>query len=230
MKTTILACNTLRREIELAARKTACDHPVIWVESGLHLQPDMLRRRLQEELDLISGVDRVLLGFGFCGHAVVGLTSGDYELVLPKVDDCITLLLGSQEDRTHCLQDGGIYFLTQGWLEGEANICKEYQVTLDRYGRERTDRIYKKMLAHYQFLGLIDTGAYDLGALKPRIQEFADMLHLTLRILPGSDEYLKQWLTGPWDDDAFLIIPPRTTITHAHVGLGYQPAPFPMQG
>ena len=212
MKTVILACNTIRDELEKAASETNCGHPFIWIESGLHLVPDSLRKRVQEELDRISGVERVLLGFGFCGNAVVGLETRDFELIAPRVDDCITWLLGSKENRDCCGQEGGVYFLTRGWLESEVNIWKEYLAALDRFGPERTDRIYRRMLEHYRFLGLIDTGAYDLKGLLPQVRDIAAALKLDTKILTGSDLYLKRFLSGPWDSRDFLIVPPFTCI------------------
>jgi hypothetical protein len=212
VKTIILACNTIRDELEKAALAADCHHPFIWIESGLHLVPDALRKRVQQELDGISGVERVLLGFGFCGNAVVGLDTKDFQLIAPRVDDCITWLLGSKENRDRCGKEGGVYFLTKGWLEGEVNIWKEYQATLARFGPERTDRIYRHMLAHYRFLGLIDTGAYDLEGLLPQVRDIAATLKLDTKILLGSDLYLKRFLTGPWDTRDFLIVPPFTRI------------------
>jgi hypothetical protein len=177
-----------------------------------------LRRRLQEELDRIPGPQRVLLGFGFCGNAVLGLNTGKHQLVIPKVDDCITWLLGSRESRELSTKGGGVYFLTKGWLEGEANIWKEYTIVLERYGKERTDRVYKRMLAHYRFLGLIDTHAYDLDSLLPQVKEIASTLHLELKVLPGVDHYLKKFLTGPWNDADFVVASPSTTIDLHHLG------------
>jgi hypothetical protein len=217
VKTVILAYNTIRDEFEKAALETDCDHPFKWVESGLHLKPESLRHRLQEELDCIDEADRVLLGFGYCGNAVKGLTSRNYELVIPRVDDCISLLLGSRENRELCSKSGGIYFLTKGWLEGELNIWKEYQAVLARFGPETTDRVYRSMLAHYQFLGLIDTGAYDLDALIPLVNEISSILMLQTRVLPGSDQYLKRLLSGPWHEDQFIILPPNTRIELFHL-------------
>jgi hypothetical protein len=229
VETVILACNTIRNELEKAVEATSCAHPFVWVESGLHLVTESLRRRLQEELDKITGVKRVLLAFGFCGNAVAGLKSGDYELVIPRVDDCITLLLGSKENRDRCCSQGGVYFLTKGWLEGEINIWKEYHAVLERFGPERTERIYRRMLAHYKFLGLIDTGAYDLPTLLPHVREISDKLKLELLILEGTDRYLKRFLLGPWDDDHFVIIPPLTTIELGHLGFDSTICPSSIQ-
>ncbi|MCA1959641.1 MAG: DUF1638 domain-containing protein [Desulfomonile sp.] len=217
-KTVVLACNTIRDELRKAACETDCRHPFIWVESGLHLVPESLRRRLQEELDRIAGVDRVLLAFGFCGNAVAGLTSGSYELILPKVDDCITLLLGSKECREQCFRQGGVYFLTKGWLEGEANIWTEYQSVLARFGPDRTERIYRRMLAHYRTLGLIDTGAYDLTELLPNVRDIAQTLKLEPKVIPGTVDYLKGLLSGPWNKSDYVVIPPFTTVELSHLG------------
>lgn len=219
MNTVVLACNTIRDELEKAAREAGCPHPFRWVESGLHLVPASLRGRLQEELDRIERVDRVLLAFGFCGNALAGLVSRDYELIFPRVDDCITLLLGSKEHRQQCFRDGGVYFLTKGWLEGEANVWSEYQSVLARFGPDRTERIYKRMLAHYRTLGLIDTGAYDLAGLWPHVQEIAATLKLEAKVLRGSLDYLKEFLSGPWNEKDYVIVPPRTTIEPSYYGI-----------
>lgn len=219
VNTVVLACRTIRDELEKAAAETHCSLPFIWVESGLHLVPESLRRRLQEELDRIDGVDRVLLAFGFCGNAIAGLRSHAYEVIFPKVDDCITLLLGSKENREQCFRQGGCYFLTKGWLEGEANIWTEYQSVLARFGPERTERIYRRMLAHYRILGLIDTGAYNVSGLLPQVQQIAATLKLEARVLPGTIDYLKDFLSGPWNGADYVTIPPFTTIELSHLGL-----------
>jgi len=217
MQTVVLACNTIRDEVEKAAREVGCPYPFVWVESGLHLRPDDLRQRLQEELDRLRDLERVLLAFGFCGNSVVGLASREHELVIPRVDDCITLLLGSKETREACAAEGGVYFLTRGWLEGEFNLWHEYQAVVERHGPERTERIYRRMLAHYRYLGLVDTGAYDVEALLPEVRRIARELRLETRVFPGSRAYLERFLTGPWDASAFVLVPSHTTIELAHV-------------
>ncbi len=228
METVILACNTIRDELEKAAHEINCEYPFIWIESGLHLNPDSLRRRMQEELDRIRKAQRVLLGFGFCGNSLIGLRSQNFQMIFPKVDDCITMLLGSKENRNKLVRRGGIYFLTKGWLEGEANIWREYEAVLERFGTERTERIYKRMLAHYRYLGLIDTGAYNLEALLPLANKIADTLKLKACILPGSDRYLKKFLTGPWMSPDFVVIEPFATVDLSRLGDNFDSKPNPL--
>lgn len=218
MNTKILACATIRDEIEKATSEVGCDYPIIWIESGLHVRPKSLRDRIQEELDKIKQTDRILMGFGYCGDAVVGLTSRDFEMVIPKVDDCISLLLGSMENRQNCSACGGTYFLTKGWLHGEYNIMAEYRMCLKLYGQDATNLIYKQMLGHYKFLGIIDTGAYDLEQIAPSVSEIVSTFNMKTVVLQGQDHYLKKLLTGPWEEKQFLIIPPDTVIEQFHVG------------
>ena len=75
--------------------RVGCDYPVLWLESGLHNWPDKLQNRIQELLDQCQSYDTVLLAMSFCGNSVAGLETRDFQLVIPRSDDCITLLLGS---------------------------------------------------------------------------------------------------------------------------------------
>ena len=224
MKTAILACQTIKDEIEKAYSLAGCDHDIFWVESGLHNNPDKLRVRLQEELDKITDVDRVILGFGFCGNSVLGLVAGNYELIIPKVDDCITLVIGSVEARNAISAEAATYFLTQGWLTHESNIWKEYQYSLKKYGKKKTAMIYDMMLGHYKRLGVIDTGCYDFEEFFNNTVEIAKTFKLNHERLDGTITYISELLTGPWDDSRYLIIAPGETITHEMINtFGFTP-------
>ncbi len=212
----VIACRTIRDELDLAAGETGRRYPTIWIESGLHMNPESLRNRLQAEIDHISNVDQLLLAFGFCGNALLGLISRDSRLIFPRVDDCITLMLGSSQRRCDICAESGTYFLTKGWLDYERNIWVEYHESLKRFGKEKTDRIYKAMLRHYRRLGIIDTGAYDLPAFEDRAKSVADDLGLEPHVIRGTLTYLKKLLTGPWDRD-FVVIEPGVTVKMEHI-------------
>lgn len=207
MNSAILACNTVADELKLAVKETGAPHPILWIESGLHNSPALLRERLQEELCKIKDVDCVLLAFGFCGNAVLGLKTGDFQLVIPRADDCITLLIGSNEQRLKVGNGRGTYFLTKGWVDNEKNIWEEYKQSVNRFGQCRTDRLYKTLLKHYRQLGIIDTGAYDLNEFLPTSQVIAKDLNLEHVIISGTTAYFRKLLTGPYDDDFVVIAP-----------------------
>ena len=172
----------------------------------------MLRRRLQEELDRIEGVDTVLLAFGYCGNSVVGLNARGCRLVLPRADDCITLLLGSCARRREVSSEVGTYFLTKGWLEHETNLWAEHQAAVRRWGAEKAERIRARMLAHYGRLAVVETGAYDLPAFVERTRPIAEALKLAHAVVPGTLRLLSKLMTGPWDEE-FASFAPGETVT-----------------
>ncbi len=211
MNSIILACNTIADELRSAQKQTGVSYPVIWIESGLHNSPKLLKERLQEELDKLENVDCVLLAFGFCGNAVLGLKTGNFQLVIPRADDCISLLVGSNEERARISSACGTYFLTKGWVDNEKNIWEEYRQTVKRFGKDRADRLYKTILNHYRHLGIIDTGAYDLEEFLQTSRAIAKDLNLEHVIIPGTTVYLQKLLTGPYDEN-FIVIGPDSEV------------------
>ena len=210
MKSVMIACKTIEQELLAAMRQTGCSWPVLWLESGLHNWPDKLRAQIQQLLDSCGGYDTVLLAMSFCGNSVVGLRTGDFRLVVPRCDDCITLLLGSRERRQEI---PATYFLTEGWLKGERNLWAEYKICIRKYGEKRGKRIFTTMLANYRHLALLDTGCFDRQALENRVQSIARALELEYLLVDGSLEYLKALLAGEWNPERFLLVPPNTAVT-----------------
>jgi hypothetical protein len=216
VNTVIVACRTITDELNMAISETGCKYPVLWIESGLHTDTQSLKKRIQEELDHISNVEQVLLAFGYCGNALIGLKSSNYRIVFPRVDDCVTLLLGSCRKRKEVSEEEGTYFLTKGWLDFENNIWSEYKETVKRHGKNRADRAYKIILKHYKRLGVIKTDAFPLKGFLEKTQQVAKDLNLKQEIIPGTLRYIKKLLTGPWDKE-FVLVSPNETITLQHI-------------
>lgn len=148
---------------------------------------------------------------GTCGNSVFGLNTGSFQLILPKVDDCISLLLGTVERRKQ-LSSEGIYFMTDGWLRGERNIWKEYQYALEKYGEKQGRMIFNMMFHNYRSIALIDTNSYDVEAANQAVADIAEKLELEHFVLPGTLNYLTQLLTGPYTPEQFFIVPPHSTL------------------
>ena len=216
MTTVIVACQTIQDELAMAMQEVGCTHPVVWIESGLHLEPGGLKLRIQEELAKLSDVDQVLMAFGICGNCFVGVTPGSFRLIFPRADDCITLMLGSAQRRREISQDGATYFLTKGWLKYEKNIWAEYREAVERLGQGRADRAFKVMLQHYRYLGLIETGAYNMPEFLGQTEVVAQDLKLERQVIPGSLRYIKKLLTGPWDEE-FVTVAPGETVLLEHI-------------
>ena len=84
-RTKIIACSLV---IEELLPYLPSDMEWQALDAGLHLSAEVLRRSLQEAIDASAGsAEIILLGYGLCSQAVVGLQANGCTLVIPKVDD-----------------------------------------------------------------------------------------------------------------------------------------------
>ncbi|EGO62996.1 DUF1638 domain-containing protein [Acetonema longum] len=219
MRKLIVACQTLQEELRLVLRETDVQDPVVYIESGLHNQPELLNRRIQETLDKIDNVDIVLMLFGYCGNSMLGVKSSRFKIVLPRIDDCIPLLLGSSEERRRVSRETGTYFLTKGWLDYENNLIKEYERCVERYGEQRALKVMKIMMGHYGRFMLIDTGAYSIDSVVKRTREFAARLDKRHEIAAGSLRLIHKLLLEQWDEE-FIILEPGQELAMSDICSG----------
>jgi hypothetical protein len=211
-KELVIACETLRDELLFVLKKTDKDLPVIWIEAGLHNSVKKLHDRLQEALDGASLYERVFLLLGTCGNAVLGLAAGDFELILPRVDDCISLLMGSSACRTAFGMKHAAYYLTQGWLRGERNIWSEYLSIVDKYGEDMAGEIAQALYGNYKTLALLDTGVEPVKKLSQKTKIIADTFGLEQVVAPATTSYIEELLSGPWTDARYIIKAAHTKI------------------
>ncbi len=183
------------------------------LDFGLHLIPNNLKQSLQEAIDAASqDYDTLILGYGLCSMAVVGLQTRGSTLVIPKVDDCIAIFLGSGEAYSEQAQkEPGTYYLTKGWIEVSDTLLDEYQRILEKYGEERADFIMGEMLKHYTRLVYIDTGHQDQAHYRAQAQKTAAQFNLRYEEITGSNALIKKMMFGPWDED-FVVAPPGHTV------------------
>ncbi len=185
------------------------------LDFGLHINPEALRTSLQEAIDKASvAADTIILGYGLCSQAVVGLRANDCTLVVPKVDDCIAIFLGSGEAyRAQARSEPGTYYLTKGWIEAGDTPFDEYDGLVEQYGEEKAQRLMSRVLKNYTRLALINTGQYELERYRDYSRRTAERFGLRYEEIPGSDALIKRMLDGPWDGD-FVIARPGETITY----------------
>lgn len=215
MKTKMLSCRTLEPEVRLAMAKCGCTLELEVLQENNHDVPHLLRRNIQTHLDAMEDVDRVLMAFTTCGGTMVGLKTGAFELVIPRLDDCLSLLMGSMERRKAVLEGGFGMFVTKSWMDHEKNTAAELERIQRTYPPERAKRIIQAMCGNLDSLNMIDTGAYEVAAILPRTEALAEQLHLKHRIVQGTTAYLEELLQGPHDPARFIVIPPHTTVTDA---------------
>ena len=66
-KTIVIACETLSDEVLLAVNELNVSYPILWIESGLHITPDKLRKAIQDQINRLDNVENIILLFGICG-------------------------------------------------------------------------------------------------------------------------------------------------------------------
>ncbi len=209
--TIILACSTLRQELELVMDRLLCSYPVEWVDSGLHVWPDSLRINIQKKLDeLDPKYTTVLMLFGFCGNSMVGINSNDRTIILPLAADCIPIFLGSQEERDRAGMD--TYFFTAGYLNFETTMVSEFKRAITKYGQKRGSSIMRALMAHYKRLAVVDTGAFEVQAVVDGVKELSDELEIPTVVLQGNLRIIENLLLGNWQEEDFLIVRPGGSI------------------
>lgn len=217
MRTALIACKTLEKEISyILGQEPAKIDVILYVPSGLHNTTSRLQEAVREQMRLLEGkgIERLLLCFGLCGNVVEGLVTRDYETVMPKADDCITLLLGSAERRRELDKTKRGYFLTEGWLQGEANLHKGYKDAVEMYGQEMADAIYREIFQGYEYLTLIDTGRPDYRAFVEKGKKIAEDFGLKPLSVKGEQSWLRDYLLQDIEDlqkqDKVVIYPPHS--------------------
>lgn len=211
-KTHLIACQTVWEEMQAFLPKGMS---YTEVDMGLHTHPDKLRVELQRLVDAVEAErDTIVLGFGLCSNAVVGLVSNHQRLIIPRVHDCVPMFLGSNSAyEAQAEKELGTYYLTKGFIEGaDGNSVLSYHQLDAKYGREKADRILGCMLKHYTRLALINTGNYGLEHYRKVAKEAAGRLKLRFEEIPGANDLIRKLICGPWDED-ILIFPPGETVT-----------------
>jgi hypothetical protein len=178
-------------------------YPVIWVPSEYHNTPEKLKVFIQGEIDNIIDCDRILLGFGLCGNAVLGLKATTADLIIPKADDCIDILLNTTVQKKR--RDKATYFISEGWLNNNGGILKEHEQMVNKYGESKATCILKRLLVQYQYLMFIDTGLGDITKQIESSKIMASKMELEFILGKGSTYLLEKLLNGQLDDNFFII-------------------------
>jgi hypothetical protein len=200
----LIGCEVLRHQIEAIG---AVNHKFLYLEPGLHRNPDKLRQELQKVIDNSGDYSTLLLGYGLCSRAVAGLQAAPHQrLVVPKVDDCIALSLGSRHRYCQEFKERpGTYYFTKGWIEAAEDPLKEYHKSVAKFGEELALWAARECLKHYQRAVLIKTGEEELADSREYVHNFAQFFNLQYEEMEGSLDYLQQLLFGPWDD-GFVVV------------------------
>jgi hypothetical protein len=208
----VIACAAVMEEIRpYLPPRTEC----YVLDFGLHADPASLRRTLQETIDCAAAsAEVVVLGYGLCSMAVVGLRANGCTLVIPRVDDCIAICLGSQEAyKAQFKCEPGTYYLTRGWIEVGDSPFSEHERLVQAFGAQKAERVTGEILRNFRRLAFIDSGQSGAETYREYSRSAAKRFGLHYAEIPGSERLIKKMLEGPLDDE-FVVVRPGETVTY----------------
>ena len=211
----LLACAVFKNLLEdLLPDELAAE--VNFLDYGLHSIPSNLKIAVQEGLDAIEEPSLVVLGYGLCGNGLDGIQAGKHTLLIPRVDDCIAIFLGSYAAyRREFDENPGTYYLTKGWIESGSDPLREYEELFEKYGQETAEWLMTEQYQHYKRLVFVAHSQADIDRYAPRarvVGEYMSKWGVRYEETTGSDVYLRQLAKIAADLDAadedFLVIQP----------------------
>ncbi|WP_300671253.1 DUF1638 domain-containing protein [Desulfoluna sp.] len=222
MNRAVIACEVMRYEMEkLCADSQKEKAPSLhFLRQGLHDTPKLLKEELQAKINEVESANptltHLILGYGLCGQGLTGIRAERCELVLPRVHDCIPLLIGSvaAHQKEHS-RECGTYWFSPGWLtwsvlpylDNQTMRLAHYE---KQYGSDKAKLLMEMeegVLANYTRACLIEWPG--LGeTFRDKAAEAAKRSRLPLSTMKGASTYIKALLFGPWDTSQFVRIPP----------------------
>jgi hypothetical protein len=213
-ETVIIACEVMRAELEAAAKGAAVRFH--YLDQGLHRTPKNMAGLIQEKLVLVSeSTKQVVLAYGLCSGGITGVRSPRQGLVVPKCHDCIALFFGSAKAYHAAFQSKpGTYYLTSGWLAAKKDpLGIIYDDYAPKHGIEDAFWVMEEELKHYTHIALVNTGVGNLEEMRARTKENCRVLKKNYCEIPGSLDYFRRLVHGPYSEEDFIVIPPGREVT-----------------
>jgi hypothetical protein len=219
----VIACRVLQGLLEpLLPRDLRGE--AVFLEYGYHRVPGKMTQMLQQVIDSIEEPSLVVLGYGLCGNGLDGIQARKHTLLVPRVNDCIALLLGSRQAYLRQFSAvPGTYYLSEGWLESGSHPLSEYEEYAERYGLEDALWILDQQYQNYARLALVAPSEAGLEKYRSAAQEvagFCERWDMYYEEILGSDDYLRRLVqtaialredgseTPERTTGDFLVVPP----------------------
>jgi hypothetical protein len=233
MRLKLISCEVLFREMCAVVARSPHQIDVEFLPKGLHdLAGARMRDRIQERIDAtdVARYDAILLGYGLCGNGALGIAARRIPIVMPRVHDCIALLMGSrQRYQQYFDSHSGVYFRSPGWLErGEdldqsklernrfrTGVGLKLEELIARYGEDDGRYVYEQLTAYqhtYRQLTYIQTGVEQDNSFEQRTRDEARTRGWQFESLQGSLTLFERLVNGNWSADDFLTVPPGAVV------------------
>jgi hypothetical protein len=218
MRTIVVACEVLRNEVELVLPPGT---DVIYVEQGLHNNPPTMREPIQKAVAEAAarGADRVVLAYGLCGEGILGVQAVGVPLIVPRLHDCIPLLLGSVcEWKRQSEKEVGTYFVSRGWLEFGTTPQEVLELYKSRMDPQLAEWAFREQYKHYRRILWIDTGADPEGVHRKEALDNAELMGLAFEETTGELALLRRIVEGGSEEDVIVLQPGEAVQVEAFLG------------
>lgn len=158
-------------------------------------------------------VDTVLVAMGFCGGAWSEVTV-DRRVVIPRVDDCVSLLLHTDDTLQPNRKEPGHLYLVEKDPR-DFSVEKMLQGNMIEYRGLSREALFQMLFGSYRNLDIVDTGLTDCYSEEyvMEAQKNADQLNAALGYVTGSNYLLEKLVSGRWDEQ-FIVAKPEEVIRH----------------
>lgn len=227
----LISCNVFLREACHCIARSPHTVDMEFTELGEHAHSESLRKRLQGLIDNAESngkkYDAVLLLFGLCGNATVGLRANRTPVVIPRAHDCCTILLGArQRYEEHFGDDPSTPFSSVGYQErgqyflrvdetGASTVQHgdSYAAMVEQYGEENAKMVWEAM--HPQRPSdkprravYIDVPETAQPGREEKIRSMANAEGMQYERLEGNIRLINMLIRGEWDPSEFLVVKP----------------------
>ncbi len=205
-KTVILGCSSLKDYIDEAQRKVNTNYPVFYLNRLYHRDPNEMREHIINTLTTIDkDVDTILVAMGHCGGSWDGVKA-PCKLVIPKIDECVSLLLQNTDEVKSDLKEPGHLYVREKdpMKENFHAIFDKLTKNLDEDTKKRYHEDWKK---YYHEIDIIDTKINDCRRVDyvRVVKEDADWLGAKLCFVEGGTYLLEKLFTGRWDEQFTIL-------------------------
>lgn len=204
----VIACTSLREYVEAAQAKLGTNYPVFYLDRKYHRDPVEMREHVLELIArLPAGVRTALVVMGFCGGSWEGV-SAPCRIVMPRVDDCVSLLLQTGDSpKSDLKQPRSLYVRAKDPAdESFRAIFESMTRDADPETKRRYHDDWKRL---YDRVFIIDTGLNDCRRPEyfETVKRDADWLEAETEYVPGGTRLIEKLLSGEWDGQ-FLVLEP----------------------
>ncbi len=235
MKLRLIGCQVFLRELYLLCAYSPHSVQIQWMPTDLHTNPQRdLKDALQAQIDAVeeqvkagkTQCDAILLAYGLCSMGTVGIKARSIPIIIPRVHDCITLLMGSYEKYRELFDEysGGIYWYSPGWIEQFAKPGRgydeqaKYMEYVEKYGEDNAQyliEVEKGWLQHYSLAALIEWDELKNDRFDEFTRRIAEEQDLEYMRVKGENILLKKLVDGQWDDECFMRLEPGQTLIYS---------------